>query len=435
MPTVNSQSSQAVSNTQLAVKFYPPAYDIRVETAPVPIIEHSDDAIVKIQLAGLCGSDLHVYRGHEGVDKPMICGHEFVGTVIALGSSFNAEASGRPGIYSTLKLGDKVIAPFTVSCGECHFCRIGFTSRCVHSTLFGIPDLPGGQAQFVRVPKAGGTLLKVDDILSASPDTPLEDSSLLLLADILPTGAFAAVQTLQHAKLAAILFGVVYPHSGYLPDRIEMQNSLIGEDRMLTIAVVGLGPVGMCAVVSLLDMLESIRAEKGVQFQVVALDPNGARREKMTAMVETIYGGLVPENVSVADLDAGKDIINSRTNSLGCNAVLEVVGNNSALKLAYDIVRPFGVISTVGVHQDPPLPFIGREMYDKNVSFDFGRCPVRAMFPIASRILLRRQDVFAGVGGKASLIEKVVGFDEAVETYRQFDKGLCGKTLFDPWKE
>ncbi len=74
-------------------------------------------------------------------------------------------------------------------------------------------------------------------------------------------------------------------------------------------------------------------------------------------------------------------------------------------------------------------------MYDKNVSFDFGRCPVRAMFPIASRILLRRQDVFAGVGGKASLIEKVVGFDEAVETYRQFDKGLCGKTLFDPWKE
>lgn len=111
--------------------------------------------------------------------------------------------------------------------------------------MFGIPDLPGGQAQFVRVPKAGGTLFKVDDILSASPDMPLEDSSLLLLADILPTGVFAAVQALQHAKLAAILFGVVYPHSGYLPDRIEMQNSLIGEDRMLTIAVVGLGPVGM----------------------------------------------------------------------------------------------------------------------------------------------------------------------------------------------
>ena len=73
-------------------------------------------------------------------------------------------------------------------------------------------------------------------------------------------------------------------------------------------------------------------------------------------------------------------------------------------------------------------------MYDKNVSFDFGRCPVRAMLPIASRILLERQDVFGGVGEEASLIEKVVGFDEAVETYELFDKGKVGKTLFDPWR-
>lgn len=87
-------------------------------------------------------------------------------------------------------------------------------------------------------------------------------------------------------------------------------------------------------------MLESIRAEKGVQFQVVALDPNGARREKMTAMVETIYGGLVPENVSVADLDVGKDIINSRTDSLGCNAVLEVSQGPS--KLAFSQCLPPG---------------------------------------------------------------------------------------------
>ncbi len=91
-------------------------------------------------------------------------------------------------------------------------------------------------------------------------------------------------------------------------------------------------------------MLESIRAEKGVQFQVVALDPNGARREKMTAMVETIYGGLVPENVSVADLDAGKDIINSRTNSLGCNAVLEVSQGPS--KLAFSQCLPTRLSAT-----------------------------------------------------------------------------------------
>ena len=97
-------------------------------------------------------------------------------------------------------------------------------------------------------------------------------------------------------------------------------------------------------------------------------------------------------------------------------------------------MRPFGIISSVGVHQEPPLPFTGREMYDKNVSFDFGRCPVRAMLPIASRILVKRQDVFGGVGEETSLIEKIVGFDEAVETYELFDKGKVGKTLFDPWR-
>ncbi|KAI0087451.1 chaperonin 10-like protein [Irpex rosettiformis] len=420
---------------QVVVKFHPPAYDIRVENAPIPGIEHPDDAIVKVQLAGLCGSDLHVYRGHEDVDKEMICGHEFIGTVIALGSNFGVLATGRPSLYATLKLGDKVVAPFTVSCGECHFCRIGFTSRCIHSTLFGTPSLPGGQAQFVRVPKAGGTLFKVDDIAAVSPNTPLDDSSLLLLADILPTGVFAAIQPLQHAKLAAIISGIAYPLNGYLPEGLGRNAFLSAEDTVLTLAVVGLGPVGMCATVSLLDMLEDIRAERGVQFRIVTMDLNGTRREKMLAMVESIYGGQAPPNIAIADLDAGRDIINEWTGSLGCNAVLEVVGNNSALRLAYDIVQPFGVISTVGVHQGPPLPFIGREMYDKNVSFDFGRCPVRAMLPMAARILLKRQDVFAGVGGKTSLIEKIVGFEEAVDTYRQFDKGLCGKTLFDPWKK
>lgn len=109
------------------------------------------------------------------------------------------------------------------------------------------------------------------------------------------------------------------------------------------------------------------------------------------------------------------------------------MGNSSALKLAYDIVRPFGSISSVGVHQDPPLPFIGRDVYNKNVSFDFGRCPVRAMLPMAASILSDYQGIFGGIGGKTDLIEKIVGFDQAVESYEQFDKGLCGKILFDPW--
>jgi threonine dehydrogenase-like Zn-dependent dehydrogenase len=77
------------------------------------------------QLGGLCGSDLHVYRGHEDVEEPYatpstpMCGHEFIGEIVALGSSFGANSQGRSELYSSLKVGDKVLSPFTVSCGEC----------------------------------------------------------------------------------------------------------------------------------------------------------------------------------------------------------------------------------------------------------------------------------------------------------------------------
>ncbi|TCD60034.1 hypothetical protein EIP91_010855 [Steccherinum ochraceum] len=425
-------------STQRAVRWYPPAYDVRVEDVPMPCIEHPDDAIVKIKLAGLCGSDLHVYRGHEDVTSPCVCGHEFVGEVIALGDGFFVASPGRPDLYTTLKVGDRVVSPFTVSCGECHFCRAGITCRCIHSTLFGIPDLPGGQAQYVRVPKAGGTLFKLDTITSMLPPgkEPLADSSLLLLADILPTGVFAALQALQHPKVASIINGVPYPFNGFVPEGIvaPQHAQLHPEDRSLTFAVVGLGPVGVCAAVSLLEMLSEIRKKASLKFRVIAVDPNASRREKMQAVLTSISTDFDADTVTVADIPQAKDIVAHWTGAAGCNAVLEVVGNNSAISLAYELVRPFGLISSVGVHQAPQLPLTGREVYDKNVSFDFGRCPVRSMMPIAASILAKRQDVFGGIGEDASLIDRVVGLSEAVEMYEMFDKGRVGKVLFDPWR-
>ncbi|EPQ52406.1 hypothetical protein GLOTRDRAFT_14790, partial [Gloeophyllum trabeum ATCC 11539] len=419
--------------SQTAIRWYPPAYDIRVEAVPLPSIEHPDDAIVKIKLGGLCGSDLHVYRGHEDVDAPLICGHEFVGEVVALGSSFTPESSGRPPLYSSLRLGDKVVSPFTVSCGECHFCRVGSTCRCIHSQLFGIPALPGGQAQYVRVPKAGGTLFKIEGQTSQ-----ISDTSLILLGDILPTGAFAALQALQHPKLLPFFTSQPYPFSSQplasilKSSGIELPQSLIrDEDKVLTLAVVGLGPVGVCTIVSLLDLL----AKSDVAFKIVAIDPIEERRKK----IKEVYRAVDARDrgrgtFEVASIEDGKKTVHQWTNGTGCNAVLEIVGNNSALTLAYELVRPFGVISSVGVHQGPQLPFTGRDVYNKNVSFEFGRCPVRAIFPITLEVLLKRQDVFGGVGGAASLVEKVVGFDQAAESYELFDKGKCGKVLFDPWR-
>ncbi|KAI8969755.1 chaperonin 10-like protein [Trametes punicea] len=394
-----------LTGIQRAVRWYPPAYDIRVEAVPIPQIIDPDDAIVRVTLAGLCGSDLHIYRGHEDVDSDLTCGHEIVGEVVALGPSFHPGATGRPELYSTLRVGDKVVSPFTVSCGECHFCRIGFTCRCIHSCLFGIPTLPGGQAQYVRIPKAGGTLFSLSALRSPEAAAAkwdlshLADSSLILLADILPTGVFAAMQALQHPKVASILTGKPYPFGGFVPGgriaRGQAATALQPDDRILTIAVVGLGPVGVCATVSLLDILATLQTSQGLVYQVISIDPLEARRKKMQTVYDTIDpSGKGSGRFAVASVEDGQTLTREWTNGAGCNAVLEVVGNNSALTLAYEIVRPFGTISSVGVHQEPPLPFNGRDVYNKNVSFDFGRCPVRAMFPIALEILLKRQDVF-----------------------------------------
>ncbi|EIW81237.1 hypothetical protein CONPUDRAFT_104507 [Coniophora puteana RWD-64-598 SS2] len=428
--------SADLNGTQKAVRSHPPAFDIRVDRVPIPKVEHPDDAIVKIRLAGLCGSDLHVFRGHEDVHEVLTCGHEFLGEVIALGESFKPGSDRRPPLYSSLKVGDTVIAPFTVSCGECHFCRIGFTCRCERNMLFGTPATPGGQAQYVRVPFAGGTLYNLSSIAKAASTmrgniNSIADTSLLLLCDNLPTGVFAAFQALSHPKFLPMSTGLPYPLSSLGASAESEALTLLPEDRALTIAVVGLGPVGMCASIALLDMLGA----RQLKYKVVAIEPVEARRKRMEAIFSIIsktekgFGEYV-----VADIEIGKALVKEWTGGIGCNAVIEVVGNPSALTLAYDVVRPFGGIHSIGVHQEPMMPFQGRQLYDKNVSFDFGRCPVRAMLPMALDLLLRRQDIFGTVGGDGSLIEKVVSIDEAAKAYEEFNTGKCNKTIFDPWR-
>ena len=210
-------------------------------------------------------------------------------------------------------------------------------------------------------------------------------------------------------------------------------------------------------------MLEELRDTKGISYRVLAIDLSESRRAKMKNVYKAISNATPSlslqsgsETFVVVDIEEGKSIVSEWTDSLGCNGVLEVrsilrilssyycdfdyhwqvVGNNSALSLSYVLVRPFGTITSVGVHQSRPLPFTGTQVYDKNISFDFGRCPVRAVLPIAARLLLRRQDVFGGVGDEESLVERIEGFGESevVKGYEMFEKGEWGKVLFDPWR-
>lgn len=178
-------------------------------------------------------------------------------------------------------------------------------------------------------------------------------------------------------------------------------------------------------------MLEDARAQGGPSYKIIAIDHHESRRTKMQEMHKKILASSAPSaafstEFIACDINTAESLVSN-----SCEAVLEVVGHPSALTLAYTLVRPFGLITSIGVHPDATLPFTGRQLYAKNVSLDFGRCPVRAMFDQAFRILIKRQDVFIGSQG---LVEKVVSIEEAKEWYKEFEAGRVGKVLFDPWK-
>jgi threonine dehydrogenase-like Zn-dependent dehydrogenase len=171
-------------------------HDIRCDTVPDPQIEHARDAIVKVSCCAICGSDLHLFDGFmPGMKHGDIMGHEFMGEVVEVGKENKA-----------LKTGDRVVVPFTIICGECDQCRRGNFSVCERSNrnkevadkifghatagLFGYTHLTGGyaggQAEYVRVPYADKTHIKIPEGLS--------DEQVLFLGDIFPTGWQAAVQ-------------------------------------------------------------------------------------------------------------------------------------------------------------------------------------------------------------------------------------------------
>ncbi len=187
------------------------------------------------------------------------------------------------------------------------------------------------QAQYVRVPKAGGTLYNLSDTSSWSASLSdkttaaaldkVSESSLVLLADILPTGVFAAMQALSHPKVLTALTGRPCPLNFFpLRDLPSKQDALVQEDRTLTFAIVGLGPVGICAAVSLLDLLSTGQ----YPFRVVAIDPIESRREKMEAVYSKISAdGKGSGEFIVASIEDAKTKVQAWTSGVGCTAVLE----------------------------------------------------------------------------------------------------------------
>ena len=163
------------------------------QKVPDPKILDPTDAIVRITLSGICGSDLHVYHGREtGIDEGTVMGHEFVGTVVETGNAVKK-------FYK----GSRVLSPFTTSCGACFYCRLGLTCRCIKGNLFGWVQqghgLQGAQADFIRVPLADSTLLPLSNDLS--------EEKGLLLGDVFSTGFFCAENASINSKGSYVVIG------------------------------------------------------------------------------------------------------------------------------------------------------------------------------------------------------------------------------------
>jgi alcohol dehydrogenase len=253
-----------------------------------PKIEEPTDAIVRIDTATICGTDLHILKGDVPEVSPgTILGHEAVGTVVEAGSA-----------VTTLEPGDRVLVSCITSCGRCRFCKEGRYGLCTGGGgwMFG-HLIDGLQAELARVPFADTSVYKVPEELT--------DEDVLFLADILPTSFEVGV-----------LNGGVQPGD--------------------TVAIVGVGPIGLAAVLT---------AKLFTPGRIVAIDPATARLEKALQL-----GADVIIDNSVED---AVERVQELTGGLGADVAIEAVGIPETFELCTDLVRPGGRVANVGVHGHP----------------------------------------------------------------------------------
>lgn len=330
-----------------AISFHAP-FELRTETVPEPRLLAPTDVLLRVDLAAICGSDLHVYRGVErGLDRGTVMGHEFLGTVVERGAAVQRFAPGA-----------RAVSPFSTSCGACFFCRRGLTSRCEQSQLFGWVQegrgLHGGQAEYVRVPLADATLVPLP--------AGVPDEQALLAGDVLSTG-------FHGAESGGVQAGDV-------------------------VVVLGCGPVGLCALLG--------ARELGARI-VLAVDSVAERLELAARL------GGTPVRLGAEDVAAR---VRSASDGRGADVVLEVVGSPQASQLAWELVRMGGTISAPGVHNEAHFAFSPGQVYDKNLTYRAGRAPARAyMERVLAKLATRALDVSGLFSHRLSLAEGPRGYE------------------------
>ena len=330
---------------------------ISVGDRPDPAIAESTDAIVRVTLACVCGSDLWYYRGETPFEAGPI-GHEFIGIIEDVG----------PDVRTVAK-GDLVIAPFAYSDGTCPHCLHGIHTACERGGFFPMNG-DGGQGEAVRVPLADGTLVAVPG--SGHSDEVL--ASVLTLSDVMGTG--------HHAAVCA---------------RVKAGD---------TVAVVGDGAVGLCAVIA----AKRLGAER-----IIALSRNPVRQEHARAYGATdIVEGRGEEAVSA---------VMELTNGVGADATLECVGTGQAMETALAVARPFSMVGYVGVPHGVELP-VG-QMFYRNKGVLGGAAPARAYIPeLLDDVLESRID-------PGRVFDFTTDLDGVGEAYAAMDERRAIKSLLE----
>ncbi|HCX84186.1 MAG TPA: glutathione-dependent formaldehyde dehydrogenase [Micrococcales bacterium] len=385
--------------------------NVSVETVPDPRIEQPTDAVVEVTSTAICGSDLHLYRLLGMYLEPGdILGHEAMGVVREVGAE-----------VSTLQVGDRVVVPFGIACGRCVMCSAGLQSQCETTqvteqgkgaALFGYTSMygsvPGGQAQYLRVPHAD-----YGPVVVPSDDEP--DERYLYLSDVLPT----AWQGVEYAAV---------PDGG-------------------TLVVLGLGPIGqMAARVGLfrgagqvigVDLVPE-RREMAARHGVTVLD--GANPAEVLERVLDLTQGRGPDSVvDAVGMEAHGSPFASAVQSMAGllpdalgRAMTENAGSDrtAVLDLAFSLVRRGGTVSISGVYGGAATPLNLMQMFDKQVSVRMGQANVRRWTDELREIVARTDDPL----GVLDLRTHRVGLSEAPQYYQTFQKKEdgCIKVVLDP---
>jgi len=289
-------------------------HSIELGERPDPVIKEPTDAVVRVVFGSVCGSDLWYYRGESPHALGPI-GHEFVGVVEETGKEVR-----------DIRKGDFVVAPFTFNDGTCPHCRAGWPSNCVRGGSFGNHGVDGGQGEAVRAPFADSTLVRV-------PESRLSDevmTSLVALTDVMCTGHHAAVSA--------------------------------GVKRGDTVAVVGDGAVGLCAIIA----AKRLGAER-----IIALSRNPTRQKLAREFGAT---DVLPERGE----EATKKIL-EMTNGVGVDAALECVGVNESMQTAFAIARPGSIVGAIGAPHGVEVPI--NTVIFRNIGLRGGVSPVRKYIP------------------------------------------------------